>query len=144
MRAAWLVLAVLAAPAPAQTIYKWVDDEGRTHYGQEQPAGKTARPVEVRPNLVPGLTDGERQRLKALEAKEAAARKAAATPPAATPAARAPQDAAVAAECGTNPAADCAMVAPPPGPPALRDDPFERLGAPGAIPAIPPVIPLLP
>ncbi len=138
MRAFLVVVAVLAAPPLlADTIYKWVDEEGHTHYSQEKPAGNRARPVDVRPNLIPGLSAEERRQAKELEAKSAAAKKAAAkVQPQAAPARKA-DDAAASAECGTNPTAGCPMVDAPPGAPALLDEPFDRLGAPGATPAIP-------
>jgi hypothetical protein len=37
----------LLSPAGAQ-IYKWVDENGRTHYGERPPPGKTAREIEQR------------------------------------------------------------------------------------------------
>ncbi len=140
-RACLLVLAVLAAPPlAADTIYKWVDEEGRTHYSQEKPAGNRARPVDLRPNLIPGLSAEERRQAKELEAKKAAVKKAAAKAPPQTapaPSARQAVDAAATAECGTNAAADCRMVDAPAGASTPLDEPLERLGAPGAKPATP-------
>ena len=37
----------LLVPASAQ-VYKWVDEEGKTHYGERPPQGKTAKEVEQR------------------------------------------------------------------------------------------------
>lgn len=112
-RAGLLALAVLAAPPlAADTVYKWVDEQGRTHYSQEKPADGRARPVDLQPNLIPGLSAEERRQAKALEAKNAAAKKAAAKAPqtpAPAPGARTSSDAAATAECGGNPAADCPM-----------------------------------
>ena len=44
---AFLLLMVLAPPLFAQQYYKWVDDEGVTHYASEKPKGKDARKVEA-------------------------------------------------------------------------------------------------
>ena len=44
--AALAALAALAAPAFAQ-VYKWVDENGRTHYGEKPPAGVKATEVGV-------------------------------------------------------------------------------------------------
>lgn len=43
-RAAFLVLVALALPAMAQ-VYKWVDEKGRTHYGEKPPEGVKATEV---------------------------------------------------------------------------------------------------
>jgi hypothetical protein len=147
-RAGLLALVVLLAPPLlADTVYKWVDEEGRTHYSQEKPTHKRARPVDVRPNLIPGLSAAERRQAKELDAKNAAAKKAAEAKRATknkadqqtepVPPPRRAGDAAATAECGTNPTAGCAMVDMPPGAPVLPADPFEQVGAPAATPAIP-------
>lgn len=49
---AWLMVAavtatMLAFGAPAK-IYKWVDDQGQVHYGQQPPIGVDAEPMSVR------------------------------------------------------------------------------------------------
>jgi hypothetical protein len=133
----FLVLAALAAPPPltAGTVYKWVDETGRTHYSQKKPAGDQARPIDLRPNLIPGLSAEELREAQQLDAKKAA-KKAPPEESTALPAARV-DGAAATAECGTNPAAGCPMVDAPPGAPMFPDDPFERLGTPSAIPALP-------
>lgn len=136
MRGMLLVLASLAAPPlAAETIYKWVDDEGRTHYSQEKPPGERAKPVDLRPpNLIPGLSAEERQKARELDAKEAAAQKAAAKqpsqnpPPLARPA-RNLADEVDKVECALNPEV-CPMVEPPPDAPVPRDDPVGRSAAP--------------
>src|SRR5689334_23079425 len=46
MRIAVLGAVLAAAPAWAQ-VYKWVDEQGRTHYGEKPPASKAA-PVDLR------------------------------------------------------------------------------------------------
>ena len=44
-------MAALLAAAPAGAgVYRWVDDQGRTHYGDRPPAERGASRVEVRPN----------------------------------------------------------------------------------------------
>jgi Domain of unknown function (DUF4124) len=60
MRTALIVLALLAAPAfAAQTVWKWVDDKGVTHYSDqpgpnaqrvEMSSGSRADPVAARPS----------------------------------------------------------------------------------------------
>src|SRR3954467_7441501 len=46
--AAALVLYVLSAAVTAQSIYRWVDKEGKVHYTQQPPARDAARTVEQR------------------------------------------------------------------------------------------------
>ncbi len=45
-RAVLLLVVALATPAFAQ-VYKWVDENGRTHYGEKPPAGVKATEVGV-------------------------------------------------------------------------------------------------
>lgn len=52
-RTGWLLLAVsaalcLASPAGAQSVYKWVDAQGRVHYGDPATAPRGADPVTLR------------------------------------------------------------------------------------------------
>jgi hypothetical protein len=50
------LLWALAVPAAAQ-VYKWVDENGRTHYGERAPQGRKAEDVEPRlanPGAAPG------------------------------------------------------------------------------------------
>ena len=50
-----LLALLAAAAAPAQEeIYKWVDENGVTHFGERPPAGAEARRVDVQP--VPAVT----------------------------------------------------------------------------------------
>jgi len=58
MRTSILAVALLAASAPALAtdVYKWVDEDGRIHYG-DRPAGESAEAVEIEPRQ-PG-TDPE-------------------------------------------------------------------------------------
>lgn len=49
----WLLLAGLMAfapPAVAETVYKWVDENGTVHFGQRPPEGVDATAVNVSPN----------------------------------------------------------------------------------------------
>ncbi len=46
--------ALLSAPLAAE-VYKWVDENGDTHYGEHPPANASAIYVDVRPNLMEGL-----------------------------------------------------------------------------------------
>ncbi len=47
-RITWAVLAVLAGPAMATGVYRWVDDDGRVHFG-DRPPSEGAQPVTVTP-----------------------------------------------------------------------------------------------
>ena len=47
---AWIGLLLLPHLAFGQ-VYRWVDEQGRVHYGQ-QPQGANAQAVEVRPQVV--------------------------------------------------------------------------------------------
>jgi hypothetical protein len=40
----------LASAAPAQQVYKWVDDKGVTHYGEKPPSGRPSQPVDTTPS----------------------------------------------------------------------------------------------
>lgn len=53
----------LMAPATAEQYYKWVDDEGVTHYGAEKPEGKDASRVDA--HNPP--SSSQKQELKELE-----------------------------------------------------------------------------
>jgi Domain of unknown function (DUF4124) len=45
-----LALVVMAVPvfATAQSVYKWTDDDGVTHFGDRKPVGKASESVSVR------------------------------------------------------------------------------------------------
>ncbi len=43
-----VALALLAGPAAAEGVYKWVDSQGRTHFGSAPPPGQNAKRLEVR------------------------------------------------------------------------------------------------
>ncbi|WP_312840038.1 DUF4124 domain-containing protein, partial [Delftia tsuruhatensis] len=51
-RAAWVALGLAwACTAAAQPVYKWVDAEGRTHYGSQLPVDQAdAGQIKVSPN----------------------------------------------------------------------------------------------
>lgn len=46
------VLLGAAAPAPAADVYKWVDEDGKVHFG-DRPQGGNAEVMTVRPAAVP-------------------------------------------------------------------------------------------
>ena len=46
--------ALLSGPLAAE-VYKWLDEDGNTHYGEHPPANASAIYVDVRPNLAEGL-----------------------------------------------------------------------------------------
>ncbi len=50
----FVLCALLSGPLAAE-VYKWVDENGRTHYGEHPPANASAIYVDVRPNLMEGL-----------------------------------------------------------------------------------------
>ena len=59
----------LLVPASAQ-VYKWVDEEGKTHYGERPPQRKTAKEVEQRlanPGAPPGKAAAPDWKEKELE-----------------------------------------------------------------------------
>ncbi|WP_165857626.1 DUF4124 domain-containing protein [Marinobacter sp. JSM 1782161] len=43
-----LIIAFGATSVQAESVYKWTDDEGVTHFGDRQPTGKTSETVDVR------------------------------------------------------------------------------------------------
>ena len=48
MRVLMLVLALAAAAPAAADVYKWIDREGKVHYGDTPPPNSAARPIDVR------------------------------------------------------------------------------------------------
>ncbi len=44
---------LFSAVAAAQGVYKWVDGNGRVHYGERPPGGAQATPMELRQSLTP-------------------------------------------------------------------------------------------
>jgi len=40
----------MAQGASAQVVFKWVDDRGVTHYGENPPTGRNATPVDITPS----------------------------------------------------------------------------------------------
>ena len=73
-----LAVAALALPASSQ-IYKWVDDKGRTHYGEKPPEGVKAVEMGAPPPSPSGNTAPPPQpdwKQKELEAKLGTARAA--------------------------------------------------------------------
>lgn len=74
MKIPWLAFALpllisIVTPGHAADVYKWVDEHGRTHYG-DKPADDSALSVEVEPEkpaVDPELEKRRRQRDKLLE-----------------------------------------------------------------------------
>ena len=56
MRGAIALAALLAAVAAHAQVYRWVDEQGRVHYGEVPPAGAKASPVEDKPAAPPGAS----------------------------------------------------------------------------------------
>jgi hypothetical protein len=52
------VLLAATAPAEAQQVYRWVDENGVVHFGDLPPEGVEATPVSVRPNAVQSVSPG--------------------------------------------------------------------------------------
>jgi hypothetical protein len=77
-----LVLVVSAAPVQAESVYKWTDKDGVTHYGDRQPQGQESESVDVvsgtsrSTNSEDGKKGGEsgrlspQERLKTLQADQ--------------------------------------------------------------------------
>ncbi len=61
--AASLMILVCGAAAQAAGVYKWVDAQGRIHYG-DQPQNSTARPLNIPPP--PPVDEGLRQQREAM------------------------------------------------------------------------------
>ena len=45
---AWLLILALCAPLAQAEVYKWVDEKGRTHYGERKPGSGSASVSEVK------------------------------------------------------------------------------------------------
>jgi len=52
-----LLLSIIASSALGATVYKWMDDEGGTHYGAAPPPDRKAQ--EIHPAPDPGATDAQ-------------------------------------------------------------------------------------
>jgi hypothetical protein len=49
----WMAAAaMLSAAAVAADVEKWIDADGRVHYGDQPPANADSRPLAVRPNVI--------------------------------------------------------------------------------------------
>ncbi len=62
-----VALALLAGPAGAEGVYKWVDDQGRTHFGSTPPTGKKAEKLNAQSSAEPaasGSTGNWQQQLQ--------------------------------------------------------------------------------
>jgi hypothetical protein len=76
-RIALLVLALLPLAAAGQTMYKWVDEKGVTHFSESPPPDGKAAKIEVKPvgNEAPRSDDWKQRDLESRQrraAKEAA------------------------------------------------------------------------
>ena len=60
--AASLMIAACGTAAQADGVYKWVDAQGRVHYG-DRPQSNTAQPLDIRP--APPVNEGLRQQPEA-------------------------------------------------------------------------------
>ncbi|MDX1757283.1 MAG: DUF4124 domain-containing protein [Marinobacter sp.] len=69
-------MAVIVALAPAtgfgESVYKWTDEEGVTHFGDRQPTGTRAESVNIRTGGSTGPTSGPtpQERMGALEERQ--------------------------------------------------------------------------
>ena len=62
MKALILTLLLLPLTAPSQSvadIYKWVDENGKTHYSDKMPESGKANLVETRVNTIEGISQDE-------------------------------------------------------------------------------------
>ena len=59
-----LLLIFIVSSAPATHVYKWVDEEGQVHYGQQKPAERQAEEIETVPAPQVDHAEQERRRLK--------------------------------------------------------------------------------
>jgi hypothetical protein len=90
VRGAIAFAAVLAAAAAHAQVYRWVDEQGKVHYGERPPAGAKASPVQDKlaappgapaPKAAPDASQQERdfqRRQMERQQKEASEQKAAA------------------------------------------------------------------
>ena len=67
-----LLLLLLATAAEAGSIYKWVDDQGVTHYSAASPTDKKAEQVKTQPAPPVGESEGGDGSMKNWAAKEKA------------------------------------------------------------------------
>ncbi len=60
LRFAGAVAGLVFAAAAAGEIYRWVDAQGQTHFGDSPPSGASARPLPVPPMPAPGAAAASR------------------------------------------------------------------------------------
>jgi hypothetical protein len=65
MHRALAMLLALAVPVASAQVYKWVDEKGRVHYGEEPPAG--SKPSAVKPPAAPPNAPAKAQDLQSQE-----------------------------------------------------------------------------
>jgi hypothetical protein len=69
-RLALLLLALLlAAAAPAQTMYKWVDEKGVTHFSETPPPDGKGQKVEVKPSAPSSTAPADAWKQRDLESR---------------------------------------------------------------------------
>jgi hypothetical protein len=56
VRRAIALVALLAASAAHAQVYRWVDEQGKVHYGERPPAGAKASPVQDKLAAPPGAS----------------------------------------------------------------------------------------
>jgi hypothetical protein len=66
-RLAWLLLAVLPVLAAAQPVYQWVDENGRTVFSDQPPAGRAARQLQMPAAPSAEEVEAAEQRTQALD-----------------------------------------------------------------------------
>jgi hypothetical protein len=69
-----LALCLAAFAASAQTMYKWVDEKGTTHFSEDPPPDGKATKVEVKP-VAPGTQRSDEWRQRELESRQRRAEK---------------------------------------------------------------------
>ena len=71
-RTYWLALALaLCAANAAAAVYKWVDDQGVTHYSEKPPQGKKPPEVPIRSQPAPATPQGPQSGPKTWQQQEA-------------------------------------------------------------------------
>ncbi|MET0126386.1 DUF4124 domain-containing protein [Pseudomonas caspiana] len=61
-----MVAAALSVPAHAAQIYKWVDDQGVTHFDAQPPAGRQTQQIEIqKPPAAPAASDASKASIEA-------------------------------------------------------------------------------
>ena len=67
-----MMVLACGAPVQADSVYKWIDAQGRIHYG-DRPQSNTAQPLNIRP--APPVDGGTRQQQEAISKQPEAQKK---------------------------------------------------------------------